>query len=170
MPSDGGEEAGREIRAAGLSDVPEMLALQAANLPAAGGALSVAFPSAWFEAVVGQMPVMIARRGGVLVGYLVASRDHTRGQALVEAKWAAWPGAAGAYNAGPLCVAAGERGRGLGPLLMDAQRRALPGREAVAFARQDNAASRAVHAKAGYREVASFTHAGVAHVVLVRPG
>jgi L-amino acid N-acyltransferase YncA len=165
-------EPGFEVRVATPSDVPEIVALQEANLVGGrGGSLSVAFPATWFETVVRDMPVVIARRGGALVGYLVASsRAHTRGQPLTEAKFAAYRGAEDAYNAGPLCVAEGERGRGLALVLMDAQRRHLPGREGVAFVRLDNAASRATHAKAGYREVATFEHAGVAYVAVAWPG
>ncbi len=171
MPSDDPRAAGYDIRVATPSDIPEILALQEANLVRNGGSLSVAFPAAWFEMVMGEMPVVIARRCGALVAYLVASsREQARGQPLTEAKFAAYPGAEDAYNAGPLCVAAGERGRGLALLLMQAQRSHLPGREGVAFVRFDNAASRATHAKAGYREVATFTHAGVAYVVVARGG
>jgi L-amino acid N-acyltransferase YncA len=171
MSSGTTQDAGHDVRVATPSDVPDILALQEANLVANGGTLSVAFPAAWLEMVVREMPVVIARRDSSFVGYLVASsRAHARGQPLVEAKFAAYPGAADAYNAGPLCIAAGERGRGLALLLMEAQRRQLPGREGVAFIRLDNAASRATHARAGYREVAAFEHAGVSYVAAARRG
>lgn len=171
MPSGEAPESGLRIGVATAADVPAMLALQDANLIANGGSLSVAFPAAWFETVLREMPVMVARREGRLVGYLVASaRAHTRGQPLTEAKFAAYPGAENAYNAGPLCIAAGERGQGLALRLMQAQQCHLPGREAVGFVRRDNAASRATHARAGYLEVAGFTHAGGDYVVVARPG
>ncbi|WP_237214297.1 GNAT family N-acetyltransferase [Falsiroseomonas oryziterrae] len=160
-----------DVRVATPADLPDILALQQANLVAHGGSLSVAFPAAWLETVVREMPVVIARRDGVLAGYLVASsRAHARGQPLVEAKFAAYPAGAGAYNAGPLCIAASERGRGLALMLMKEQRRHLPGREGVAFIRADNAASRTTHAKAGYREVAAFEHGGLSYVVVARRG
>ncbi len=171
MPSEGARAPSYDVLVATPSDIPDVVALQQANLARNGGPLSVAFPAEWFEMIMREMPVVIARRGAALVGYLVASsREHARGQPLTEAKFAAYPGAEDAYNAGPLCVATGERGRGLALLLMEAQRRHLPSREGVAFVRFDNAASRATHAKAGYREVATFTHAGVAYVVVARRG
>jgi len=171
MPPESMHEPAYDVRVAIPSDVPDIVALQEANLVGNGGSLSVAFPAAWFEMVVREMPVVIARRGGALVGYLVASsRAHAQGQPLTEAKFAAYRGAEDAYNSGPLCIAEGERGCGLAAALMDAQRRRLPGREGVAFIRLDNAGSRATHAKAGYREVATFTHAGVAYVAVARPG
>lgn len=171
MPSDSQPPDDYLVQAATASDIAEIVALQTANLARNGGSLSVEFPAEWFAMILRDMPLVIARRGGVLAGYLVASsRAHTRGQPLPEAKFAAYPGAADAYNAGRLCVASGERGRGLALVLMAAQRRLLPGREAVAFARLDNAASRATHARAGYREAATFTLLGTDYVVLARPG
>lgn len=164
--------SGYEISLAKLADVPEIVALQRDNLVTNGGLLSVEFPAAWFERVVSEMPIMVARRDRRLAGYIVAStREDTREQSLIEAKFRAYPAAAAdAYNSGPLCVARGERGNGLAQLLMDAQRRALPGREAIAFVRQDNAASRAVHAKAGYREVSEFVHDGIPYITVARAG
>lgn len=162
---------GYEVQVATPSDIADILALQAANLIRNGGSLSVEFPAEWFEMIMREMPLVIARRDGALVDYLVASsREHARGQPLTEAKFAAYRGAEDAYNAGPLCVAASERGRGLALLLMDAQRRHLPGRQGVAFVRSDNTASRGTHAKAGYRETAAFMHAGIAYVVVARQG
>jgi hypothetical protein len=54
-------------------DIPELLALQAQNQESRGGALSIEFPAVWFEMVVREMPIVIARRDGRLVGYLLSS-------------------------------------------------------------------------------------------------
>lgn len=161
-----------EISAAKPSDVAEIVALQRDNLIMNGGSLSVEFLASWFERVLSEMPIMVARRNSRLVGYIVAStRDHTRDQSLIEAKFRAYPTApTDSYNSGPLCVAHRERGHGLALLLMNAQRRALPGREAIAFIRQDNAASRVVHEKAGYREVAEFVHDRISYFTVARAG
>jgi hypothetical protein len=85
--------------------------------------------------------------------------------ALPEAKFRAYPGTPDAYNSGPLCVSRSERGRGLAELLFRAARKCLPEREGVAFIRRDNSASRAVHAKNGFREVAGFSHDGIDYLV-----
>jgi predicted GNAT superfamily acetyltransferase len=155
-----------EIRAARSDDVPDIVALQAENQIAKGGWLSVEFPAAWFERAVNDLPVVIARRGSRLAGYLVSSsRAATRGVALSQAKLLAYSAAPDAYNSGPLCIAASERGRGLSKRLFDLQRFLLPGREAVAFIRQDNNASRSVHLQNGFLEVAQFSHNGVDYVV-----
>jgi L-amino acid N-acyltransferase YncA len=147
-------------------DIPDILALQLENQLSSGGALSLEFPAQWFENVMKDMPIVIARRRGQLVGYLVSSSQAaTKHVALNQAKYRAYPAGPEAYNSGPLCIAASERGRGLALRLFDAQRSLLRGREGVAFIRRDNAASRSVHAKCGFREVAEFAHAGIEYLV-----
>ena len=147
-------------------DIPDILALQSENQLSSGGTLSAEFPAQWFENVMKDMPIVIARRRGQLVGYLVSSsQGATRHLVLNQAKYRAYPAGPEAYNSGPLCIAASERGRGLALRLFDAQRSLLRGREGVAFIRRDNTASRAVHAKYGFREVAEFSHAGIDYLV-----
>ena len=155
------------VRVAVAEDIPDILALQSKNQVSRGGALSVEFPAQWFEVAIKEMPIVVARRDGRLVGYLVSSsQDATRHLALPEAKNRAYPASRGAYNSGPLCIAESERGRGLVSKLFEAQRSLLRGREGVAFIRRDNAASRAVHAKYGFRDVAEFSHAGIEYLVV----
>jgi L-amino acid N-acyltransferase YncA len=158
-----------DICVATVEDIPELLALQAENQISRGGALSIEFPAAWFEDVVRDMPVVIARRDGRLVGYLVSSLpEATQHLPLVKAKFDAYPAIQGAYNSGPLCIDAKERGRGLAARLFDLQGSLLSGREGVAFIRRDNSASRASHAKYGFREVAEFSLSGVDYLVATR--
>jgi L-amino acid N-acyltransferase YncA len=155
------------ISVAESKDIPEILSLQSENQISRGGALSVEFPAQWFEGAIKDMPIVVARREGRLVGYLVSSSPAaTQHLALPKAKQRAYPVGAGAYNSGPLCIAASERGRGLVSKLFETQRSLLRGREGVAFIRQDNAASRAVHVRYGFREVAEFSHAGVDYLVV----
>jgi L-amino acid N-acyltransferase YncA len=155
------------ISAATVEDIPDILALQAENQLTRGGALSIEFPAQWFERAVHDMPIVIARRDGQLVGFLVSSsRTATGHLALSQAKYRAYPADPSAYNSGPLCITASERGRGLVSKLFAAQRSLIPGREGVAFIRRDNAASRAVHARHGFREVAEFSHDGTEYLVV----
>jgi L-amino acid N-acyltransferase YncA len=155
------------ISVAKREDIAELVALQEQNLVVNGGALSVAFPHAWFALSMEDMPIVVARRDGRLVGYLVcSSRSAIRHFPLPEAKFRAYPATPNAYNSGPLCVSQSERGRGLAQLLFRAARKCLPEREGVAFIRRDNSASRAVHAKNGFRKVAEFSHAGIDYVVV----
>ena len=155
------------ISVAAADDIPDILALQSENQISRGGALSIEFPAQWFERAVNDLPIVIARRQGQLVGFLVSSSPAaTQHQVLSQAKYGAYPAGPEAYNSGPLCIAASERGRGLVSKLFSLQRSLLPGREGVAFIRRDNVTSRAVHAKYGFREVAEFSHAGVEYLVV----
>ena len=155
------------ISVAAPDDIPEILALQAENQVSKGGALSVEFPAQWFEAAITDLPIVVARCDGRLVGYLVSSSlAATQHLPLPQAKQRAYPAGPGAYNSGPLCIAASERGRGLVAKLFETQRSLLQGREGIAFIRRDNAASRAVHARYGFREVAEFSHARVDYLVV----
>ena len=160
------EEPTYLVSVAGPQDITEILILQSENQPSLGGALSVEFPAQWFANVMKDMPIVIARHRGQLVGYLVSSSQAaTKQLALNQAKYRAYPAGPEAYNSGPLCIAASERGRGLAWKLFEAQRSLLRGREGVAFIRRDNAASRTVHAKCGFREVAEFAHGGIEYLV-----
>ena len=155
-----------EIGVATAADIPELLELQAKNQISQGGALSIEFPADWYERVLGEMPVVIARLDGRLVGFLVSSSpEATEHFALVQAKFGAYPARPGAYNSGPLCLATEVRGRGLVARLFEMQRSLLIGREGVAFIRRDNSASRAAHVKYGFREVAEFSHSGIEYLV-----
>lgn len=159
------------ISVASAEAISDILALQSENQTSKGGTLSVEFPADWFERAVTDMPIVIARRDGQLVGYLVSSSQAaTKHLALPQAKYRAYPAGPQAYNSGPLCIATSDRGRGLVSKLFGAQRSLLRGREGVAFIRRDNAASRAVHAKYGFREVAEFSHAGVDYLVVSYSG
>lgn len=148
-------------------DITNILNLQSENQLSSGGALSVEFPAQWFEDTMKEMPIVIATRGGQLLGYLVSSSQAaTRQLPLNQAKYRAYPAGPEAYNSGPLCIAGSERGRGLASRLFDAQRSLLRGREGVAFVRRDNTTSRAFHVKCGFREVAEFAHGSIEYVVV----
>ncbi len=158
-----------EIGVATADDIPELLSLQAENQIGRGGSLSIEFPAPWYEHVLRSMPVIIGRRDGRLAGFLVSSeQEATQHLPLVRAKFAAYPTGSGAYNSGPMCIAAKDRGQGLAAKLFDMQRALLPGREGVAFIRRDNSTSRAAHARYGFREVAEFSHLGVEYLVAAR--
>ncbi len=161
-----------EIALATAEDIAGILDLQGRNQPERGGTLSARLPREWLEAAVAGMPVIVARKEGRVVGYLVsASRDAYAGVPVVAAMLRAYPGAApDAYAYGPVCVAEEARGRGLAGAMFAALRARLPGREGVLFIRRDNAASLRAHARMGMREVARFTHGGAEMAVLAYIG
>ena len=142
------------IELASRSDVPEILDLQEGNLLDNGGMLSVRLPRAWFEAAISDMPVLVARDDGRVVGYVAStSLAAQAGIPVVQAMLRAYPGSPGAYIYGPICVAESHRSRGLARAMFAELRLRLPGREGFTFIRCDNAASIAAHNGVGMREV-----------------
>jgi len=159
------------ISCATRDDVPAIVDLQDRNLRSRGGALSVPFTAAWFKTAISDMPIMVARRGGQLVGYLVSSSLEAQAhEPIIQAMLKAYRGSPGAYNYGPICVSESERGRGVAAAMFQALRARLPGREGITFIRRENAVSLQVHAKLGMREVAEFTQGDVVFVVVAYRG
>jgi L-amino acid N-acyltransferase YncA len=160
-----------EIAVATPDDVPGIIDLQWRNLRGQGGALTVPFSSEWFAAAIADMPIIVARRDGQIVGYLVSSPLAAQAHVpIIQAMMRAYPGAPDAYNYGPICVAESERGRGVAAAMFEELRRRLPAREGITFIRRDNAVSRAVHEKLGMRQVAEFTQGDDAFVVVAYLG
>ncbi|HEX3400736.1 MAG TPA: GNAT family N-acetyltransferase [Acetobacteraceae bacterium] len=150
-----------QIDRATRDDIDGILALQEGNQPEIGGMLSARLPAAWFEAALDDMPIIVARRDGRVVGYLVsASRAAVAEVPVIAAMLRAYPGAGDAYVYGPVCVAAEERGRGVAAAMFAALRVELPRREGILFIRTDNVASLRAHGRMGVRRVATFEHDG----------
>jgi RimJ/RimL family protein N-acetyltransferase len=161
-----------EISRATGDDVPGILALQECNLRQNGGALSVPLSAEWLQAAtMTGMPIVVARRGRQVVGYVVSSPlDQQASDPILNAMLRAYPGAPDSYVYGPICVAESERGQGLARAMVNALRASLPGREGFTFIRVDNAVSRNVHARMGMREAATFSLAGIEYVVVAYTG
>ena len=84
-----------EITQATAEDIDGLLDLQERNQPERGGTLSAWLPREWLEAAVADMPVIVARKEGQVVGYLIsASREAYAGVPVVAAMLRAYPGAA----------------------------------------------------------------------------
>jgi L-amino acid N-acyltransferase YncA len=160
-----------DIAFAVAADIPEIVELQSDNLPDRGGTLSVPFSREWFAAAISEMPVIVARRDGRLVGYLFSATLAARvGVPIWQAMMRVYTEPPDAYVYGPVCVAKSERGRGVASAMFAALKMRLPGREGILFVRADNSASLRAHIKMGMRQVAEFVHADVAYVGLVYAG
>jgi predicted GNAT superfamily acetyltransferase len=108
-----------------------------------------------------EMPLIVARRGDRITGYLMTSTRATNADVpIINAMLAAYPGTAGSYVYGPICVSAEERGKGIAQAMFSELRRLVPGREGILFIRRDNPASLRAHEKMGMREVAGFVFGG----------
>ena len=163
--------AGIEISVATANDVAGILDLQERNLRKNGGALSVPMSREWLHAAINGMPIIVARRDGVVVGYVVSSAlADQSADPILDGMLQAHPGAPGSYVYGPICVAESDRGQGVARALFEALKAQLPGREGFTFIRADNAVSRKVHAGMGMREAAEFDVAGVGYVVVAYVG
>jgi hypothetical protein len=159
-----------EIALATREDIVGILDLQDANLRERGGTLSVRYSREWFEAALDDMPVLVARKGDCVVGYLVSSPPAAQAHVpIIQAMLRAYPGPPDAYLYGPICIAESERGQDLAAALMAALAARLPGRQGLTFIRRDNTRSMRAHGKIGMREVAEFTHGDAAIVVVVYP-
>lgn len=160
-----------DIRLATQADIPAIIDLQEQNLRVNGGALSVAFTGEWFQGAIADMPIIAALKQRQVVGYVVSTPLTAQAHdPIIQAMLRAHPGSPGAYNYGPICVAESERGKGLAGAMFQALRVRLPKREGFTFIRRDNAVSIKVHRTMGMEQVAEFTHADVAYVVVAYVG
>jgi predicted GNAT superfamily acetyltransferase len=156
-----------EIRQACEADIDGIIALQAANQAERGGRLSANLPRDRIAAMMSDMPLIVTRRSGRVVGFLMTStRTMNADVPIIRAMLSAYPGTENAYVYGPICVDEGVRGKGIAQAMFAELRRLLPGREGILFVRRDNPASLRAHEKMGMREVASFRFRESEHTVL----
>ena len=162
---------GIEIGTASERDIDGILALQEANQPERGGTLSARLSRTQLQAMLADLPLIVARRGDEIVGYLLAASVPTVSDVpIVRAMLAAYAGRPGAYVYGPIVVAEAERGRGLAQRLFESLRTRLPGREGILFIRADNSASLRAHEKMGVVPRGTFRHNDCDFVVLSYEG
>lgn len=145
------------VKKARKKDLDGILALQAENQMDRGGSLSASLPRARLKMMLADMPIIVARHGDRVTGFLMAtSREMNADLPIVKAMFDAYQGAPDAYVYGPICVGAQERGKGLAQRMFDKLRTLEPGREGVLFIRSDNAASIRAHEKMNMERVADF--------------
>ena len=156
-----------DVSRASELDLDGIMELQTANQPERGGTLSASLPRSRITQMLRAMPLIVARCGGRVTGFLMTStREMNADVPVIRAMLAAYPGATDAYVYGPICVSAEERGRGLAQAMFGELQRLLPGREGILFIRRDNQASLRAHAKMGMHDVAGFVLDGNEYVVL----
>ncbi|KIQ58250.1 GCN5 family acetyltransferase [Pseudomonas fluorescens] len=118
-------------------------------------------PRSRVAAMMREMPLIVARRGGRITGFLMTTpRAMNADLPIVQAMFTAYPGTPDAYVYGPICVGEQERGKGLAQKMFAELQRLEPGREGVLFIRKDNEASLRAHLKMGMKEVESFQFNG----------
>ena len=160
-----------EIGTATEHDIDGVLALQDANQPERGGTLSAHLDRSQIEAMLADLPLIVGRRGGAIVGYVLAASKRTVSEVpMVRAALAAYAGKPDAYIYGPIVVAEAERGRGLAQRLFESLKQHLPGREGILFVRADNSASLRAHDKMGVVRRGTFRHNDRDFIVLSYEG
>lgn len=156
-----------ETRPATIEDAEPISALLMANSPDRGGALHGDWPiGAVTEWIEGGALIVVAMNGPKLVGALLTSERAQASTPPVVAMLEAWPGSAGAYVYGPVCVDQAARGLGVLEAMYAHVVALLPGREAVLFINAGNTRSLKAHARLGMMKVAHFTLGEQAFVVL----
>lgn len=154
-----------DIGLATTDDIPEILALQDPNVIDRGGGLSVRQSAQWFAATMADMPLVVARRNGAVVGYVLATSMASKAHVpIVQAMLKAFPAPQDCYLYGPICVADTERGKGLAGAMFIELKKRLPGRPAMTFIRADNEPSLRAHRRMGMRELGEFIANGEPHV------
>lgn len=155
-----------EIRQACEADIDGIIALQAANQAERGGRLSANLPRDRIAAMMSDMPLIVARHNGRVVGFLMTStRNMNADVPIIRAMLSAYPGTDDAYVYGPICVDETERGKGLAQVMFNELRRLEPRREGILFIRRNNASSLRAHKKMGMHEVGSFLFREIEHAV-----
>jgi len=146
-----------EISLARPHDIAGILALQDSNLLENGGSLSVRQSAEWFEREMTEKSLMVCRRNGDVVGYVLgtslAAKAHIP---IIQAMLRAFPASAACYLYGPVCIAKAERGNGLAGAIFKRLQAHMGSRPAMTFIRSDNTSSRQAHRKMGMKELGSF--------------
>jgi L-amino acid N-acyltransferase YncA len=158
--------ANYEIGLATSDDIPAIVAIQESNLHENGGGLSVRQTVDWFRCTMSEMPIVVARRDGLVVGYALATSIAAKAHVgIVQTMLRAFPAPSNCYLYGPVCVAESERGNGLAGRMYEEMRARLPGRTAMSFVRSDNMPSLKANRKMGKRELGKFMHGGGCYIV-----
>jgi predicted GNAT superfamily acetyltransferase len=157
--------ANYDISLAALNDVADILTLQEPNLPDNGGSLSVRQPADWFKRAVGEKSLIVARRNGRVVGYVLgtslAAKAHVP---IIQSMLRAFPPPPNCYLYGPVCVAETERGKGLAGAMFEKLQAHMGGCPAMTFVRADNDPSLRAHRKMGMRDLGTFMNEGISFI------
>jgi hypothetical protein len=128
-----------ETGSATADDIPAIVAMQEPYLHKYGGGLSVRQTADWFKRIMSEIPIVVARRDGRVVGYALATSIFAKAHAgIVQTMLRGFPAPSNCYLCGPVCVAEGERGNGLAGMLYQEMRKRLPGRTAMSFVRSEH--------------------------------
>lgn len=147
-------------------DIEGISQLQEQNLAANNGTLSAALPESAIAEMMAEMPVIVARSGDKVLGFLMTSTlTKNADMPIIKAMLATYSGSEGAFLYGPICVSSEARNQGLAKKMFAALRPRVAGKEGVLFIRNDNVASLKAHVNMGMKRVAEFGFSGKSYSV-----
>lgn len=150
-----------ETGSAERRDVAGIMQLMEENVAANHGQLASGVPEQTVRDMLDDMPPIVARRRGEVVGFLMTARPERYAEIpIIQAMTAAYQGSEGYFIYGPVCVSEKARNQGVAKSMLDALKQQVEGREAVLFIRNDNQPSIIAHTKMGMQPVADFSYAG----------
>jgi GNAT superfamily N-acetyltransferase len=158
-----------KIKVASVAELDGILALQSANQASNGGMLSGELGRGQIEAMMKDMPQIVAISDDQVVGYLLTTSQavyQKQPVQILDAMLSAYSGAADSYIYGPICVSKDQRGKGLAQLMFKELLLQVPNREGILFIRRDNAPSLRAHEKMGIKKVDSFVFKDIIFDVL----
>lgn len=113
-----------------------------------------------------EMPIVVARHEGVVVGYALATSIAAKSHVgIVQTLLRVFPAPPNCYLYGPVCVTESEPGNGLAGMMYQEMRKRLPGRTAISFVRSDNMPSLRANRKMGKMELGDFIHDSESYIV-----
>ncbi|MEH2135071.1 GNAT family N-acetyltransferase [Nostoc sp.] len=153
------------IDRASLSDVTGILKLAQANDAEHGGMLLGHLELEAVIMTISQMPSVVARKDGQVVGFLLSWLKTTANLPIIKVVLQTYAGTKDAYLYGPICVDETMRGQGIAAVMFAKLKDFLPGREGILFIKANNEASLHAHQKMGMCKMAEFTYEGSGFVV-----
>lgn len=153
------EKPNVEIGRATISDLEGIVKLQSLNQKSNGGSLSGELTSSQIQEMMNDMPQIVARSNGNIVGFLLTTSQavhHKRDIPIVNEMFKSYSGKTNAYIYGPVCVGDDQRGKGLAQLMFKELLRLEPNREGILFIKTDNEPSLRAHQKMGMHKVSAF--------------
>lgn len=155
-----------EISVGTSRDIQGISYLQEQNLAANNGTLSAALPESVIAEMMAEMPVIVARSGDKVLGFLMTSTlTKNADMPIIKAMLASYSGSENAFLYGPICVSSEARNQGLAKQMFATLRPRVAGKEGVLFIRNDNVASLKAHVNMGMSVVAEFEFSGKSYSV-----
>ncbi|MDZ8134701.1 MAG: GNAT family N-acetyltransferase [Nostoc sp. DedQUE04] len=153
------------IDRASPSDVSGIVKLAQANDAEHGGMLLGHLEPEAVMMTISQMPSVVARKNGQVVGFLLSWSKTTVNLPIIKVMLQTYPGTRDAYLYGPICVDETMRGQGIAAVMFAKLKDLLPKREGILFIKASNKASLQAHQKMGMCKMAEFIYEGTEFLI-----